>query len=154
MLRIRTIVMLVACCAAVTLAQNGAPASSDATANQARPVGPRVRVSTGVMLGLLKQKTMPLYPDEAMSKGIQGDVIFKIEVDETGKIIRSVPVEGDPLLVDASKEALKTFRFVPYLLNGTPVKFESQLGFHFSLEKTADGANGHVECMTTIPNRP
>jgi protein TonB len=97
---------------------------------------------------------MPVYPDEAMRKGIQGDVILKIEADETGKIIWSVPVEGDPLLVDASTEALKTFRFVPYLLNGTPVKFESQLGFHFSVEKTADGVNGHVECMTSIPNRP
>ena len=154
MLRIRTILMLVACFAAVAFAQNGAAASGQAPTNQAQPVGPRVRVSTGVMLGLVKQKTMPVYPDEAISKGIQGDVIFKIEVDETGRMIWSVPVEGDPLLVNASKEALKTFRFVPYLLNGTPVKFESQLGFHFSLEKTADGANGHVECMTAIPNRP
>ncbi len=157
MLRIRTMVMLVACCTAVALAQNGAAASGQAPANQAPPASARVRVSTGVMLGLVKQKTMPVYPDEAMNKGIQGDVIFKIEVDETGKITKitsSVPVEGDPLLVDASKEALKTFSFRPYLLNGTPVKFESQLGFHFSLEKAADGASGHVECMTTIPNRP
>jgi TonB family protein len=34
---------------------------------------------------------MPVYPGEAMSKGIQGDVIFKIEVDETGKITSSAP---------------------------------------------------------------
>jgi TonB family protein len=101
--------------------------------NQAQPPGPRVRISTGVMLGLVKHKTMPVYPDEAMKKGIQGDVILKIEADETGKIIWSAPVEGDPLLVDASMEALKTFRFAPYLLNGAPVKFESQLGFHFSV---------------------
>ena len=152
MLRIRTIVMLVAC-TAVALAQNGA-ASRQAPANQAPPAGARVRVSTGVMLGLVQHKTMPVYPDEAMSKGIQGNAIFKIEVDETGKLTSSVPIEGDPLLVGASTEALKTFRFVPYLLNGTPVKFESQLGFHFSVEKTADGTNSQVECMTTIPNRP
>ncbi|MGD0824602.1 MAG: energy transducer TonB [Terriglobales bacterium] len=154
MLRIRTIVMLVACCTAVALAQNRAAASEQTPPNQAQPVSPRVRISTGVMLGLVKQKTLPVYPDEAMKKGIQGDVILKIEADETGKIIWSAPVQGDPLLVDASTEALKTFRFAPYLLNGAPVKFESQLGFHFSVEKTADGANGHVECMTTIPARP
>ncbi|MFY9644709.1 MAG: energy transducer TonB [Terriglobales bacterium] len=154
MSRVRMVVMLVACCAAIAFAQNGPSASGQATANQTQPVSPRVRISTAVMLGLVKQKTMPVYSDEAMMKGIQGDVVFKIEADETGKIIWSVPVEGDPLLVDASKEALKTFRFVPYLLNGTPVKFESQLGFHFSVEKTADGVNGRVDCMTKIPNRP
>ena len=106
------------------------------------------------MLGLVEHKTMPVYPDEAMEKRIQGDVIFKIEVDETGRIISSVPLEGDPLLVAASKDALRTFRFRPYLLNGTPTKVESQLGFHFSVEKTADGVNGHVECMASIPDRP
>ncbi|MGD0215481.1 MAG: energy transducer TonB [Terriglobales bacterium] len=137
------IVMIVACCAAVALSQNSAP-----------PAGARVRVSNEVMLGLVQHKTMPVYPEEAMSKGIQGDVIFKIEVDDTGKITSSVPVSGDPVLVNASKEALKTFSFRPYLLNGTPVKIETQLGFHFAVQKTADGANGHVECMTTIPDRP
>ena len=143
--------MLVACCTAVALAQNSAPASSEAPANQSQP---RIRVSNGVMLRLVEHKTMPVYPDEAMTKGIQGDVIFKIEVDESGKMTASVPVEGDALLVAASKDALRTFRFRPYLLNGNPVKVQSQLGFHFSVEKIADGVNGHVECMASIPNRP
>ncbi len=155
MSKIRTTVMLVACCAAVASAQNGAGASSEAPQNQAQPARPPViRVSTGVMLGLVEHKTMPVYPDEAMKKGIQGDVIFKIEVDETGKITSSVPLEGDPLLISASKDALRNFRFRPYLLNGSPTRVESQLGFHFSVEKTADGVNGHVECMASIPNRP
>jgi protein TonB len=106
------------------------------------------------MLGLVEHKTMPVYPEEAMKKGIQGDAIFKIEVDETGKITSAVPAGGDPLLIAAGKDALQTFRFRPYILNGTPVKVQSQLGFHFSAEKTADGMNGHVECMASIPNRP
>jgi protein TonB len=97
---------------------------------------------------------MPSYPDEAMTKGIQGDVVFNISVDETGKITASAAVEGNALLVAASNDALRTFRFKPYLVNGTPVRVQSQLGFHFSLEKTADGVNGKVECMASIPSRP
>jgi len=104
------------------------------------------------MLGAVVHKTMPVYPVEAMKKGIQGDVIFKIEVDETGKITSSVPGEGDPLLIAAAKDSLRTFRFRPYLVNGTPTKVRSQLGFHFSVQKTDDGANGHVECLASIPN--
>ena len=104
------------------------------------------------MNGLIEHKAVPQYPGEALAKGIQGDVIFKIDVDETGKIVLSVPVEGDPLLVAASVEAMRDFRFRPYLLNGTPVGIvETQLGYHFSMEKKNGG--GHVECMSRVPYR-
>ena len=138
-MRIGTMIALLAFCSVVVAAQVRAD---------------RVRISTNVMLGMVEHKTMPVYPDEAMKKGIQGDVIFKIDVDETGKITSSEPGDGDPLLIAAAKDALRTFSFHPYLLNGSPVKVETQLGFHFSAEKTADGASGHVECMTSIPKRP
>jgi Gram-negative bacterial TonB protein C-terminal len=152
MSRIGKMIVLVACCTAVAFAQNGAATSSQAPPNEAQPRPQAVRVSTGVMLGLVEHKTMPVYPDEALRRGVQGDVIFKIEVDETGKITASVPGESDPLLVAASKDALLTFHFRPYLLNGTPTKVKSQLGFHFAVKKTADGVNGNVECMASIPN--
>src|SRR5580704_14548883 len=113
MSRIRAITLLVACFTAFSVAQNNAAPPSDNPAPPARP--PRVRVSTGVMLGLVEHKTMPVYPEEALKKGIQGDAIFKIEVDETGKIVTSVPRDGNPLLLAASKDALQTFRFRPYL---------------------------------------
>ena len=151
MSRIKMIVIPLVCCVGVMLAQNNATAPSQ-PAPAARPQP--VRVSNTVMLGRVEHKTMPVYPDEAMTKGIQGDVIFNIEVDETGKITSSEPVEGDTLLVAASNDALRTFRFKPYLVNGTPVRVQSQLGFHFSVEKTADGMNGKVECMAAIPSRP
>ena len=141
----RIMAILIVCCTAVAVGQSGTPAQPS------RPQS--VRVSNGVMLGIVEHKTMPVYPDEALKKGIQGNVVFNIDVDETGKITSSVPIEGDPLLTAASNDALRTFRFRPYLLNGTAVRMESQLGFHFSVEKTADGASGHVECMTSIPKQ-
>ncbi len=107
-----------------------------------------------MLLGRVEHKTMPVYPDEAITKGVQGDVILKIEVDEAGKITSAVPDEADPLLIAASRDALRTFRFKPYLVGGAPVRIQSQLGFHFSVEKTADGLNGKVECIASIPNRP
>ncbi len=154
MSRVRLIVILVTFCAAIGLAQNSATPPSQPPPQQSQSVRPQpVRVSNGVMLGRVEHKTMPVYPDEAMTKGIQGNVIFNIEVDETGKITSSVPVEGDPLLVAASNDALRTFRFKPYVVNGSPVRVQSQLGFHFSVEKTADGVNGKVQCMASIPKR-
>jgi periplasmic protein TonB len=144
---LKTIVVFLAACAAFAYAQNAPPNSPSAPP-------PKARVSTGVMLGLVERKSMPVYPEEAMAKGIQGDVIFKLEVDETGKLVSAVPGDADPLLLAAAKDSLQTFRFRPYVLNGTPVRVESQIGFHFQVERTADGSSGHVECLSHIPNRP
>jgi TonB family protein len=151
---IRTIVMLIACCTAIAFAQSSPSPPSGVPPRQIQPVHSPVRVSNGVMLGLVEHKTMPVYPEDAMKKGIQGDVVFKVEVDETGKIASIALVQGDPLLVAAGKDSLQTFRFRPYVVNGTPTRMEGQLGFHFSTEKTSDGISGHVECMASIPNRP
>jgi hypothetical protein len=155
MSRIGMLVALVACCTALAFAQNNAPASSAIPANQVQPARLQIaRVSDGVLQGLVANRTLPVYPDEAMMQGIQGDAIFRIEVDETGKVVLGARVEGNPLLVAASVDALRGFRFRPYLLNGTPIRIESRLGFHFSLDKNASGVNGHVECMSSIPDRP
>ena len=106
-----------------------------------------VRVPTGVMLGRYEHKVMPVYPAEAMMKGIQGEVWFNIEVDETGKIVSAQAIKGDPLLIAASKEALEKSRFYPYVVI-TPVQVEAQLGFHFTVEKNGSGVSGRVECIT------
>jgi Gram-negative bacterial TonB protein C-terminal len=147
MSRIRTLVALLVCCTTAAFAQNSDLSSS------IQPPMRMVRVSNGVMLGMVAHKALPEYPEEAMLKGIQGDVIFKIDIDETGKIVLNVPVEGDPLLVAASEDALREFRFRPYLLNGTPIRVETQLGFHFSVKKKDGAADGRVECMASMPDR-
>jgi len=90
-----------------------------------------------------------------MRAGTQGDVIFKIVIDEDGKIKLADAVEGDPLLVAASLDALRGFRFRPFLLNSIPVPWvESQIGFHFAVARKGNAVNGNVECMSKIPDRP
>jgi hypothetical protein len=152
MSRVATFLAILAACFTVAFAQEGVqPASS-------RPR--RVRVSTAVMLTMVENKSLPVYPDDAMTKGIQGDTIFKIDIDETGKIVSTVPMDGDPLLVAASVEAMRDFRFRPYLLNGTPINVETVLGFHFAAQKSAAGFSGRVDCLTpasipaSIKDRP
>ena len=150
MLRIGMIFALLVCSVTVAFPQNSAGTQSPDQPARPRPI----HVSSEVMLGLVEHKTMPVYPDQAMSKGIQGDVIFKIGLDESGKIVSRVLVEGDPVLVAASVDALRNTRFRPYLLDGTAVKVEGQLGFHFAVEKNGGGISGHVECITSIPDPP
>jgi|HubBroStandDraft_4_1064222.scaffolds.fasta_scaffold183452_3 outer membrane biosynthesis protein TonB len=109
MLRIIAIMALLASGTTVSFGQSGVGTQS--------PVQPprqsKIRVSGGVMAGLVEHRVLPEYPEQAMKKGIQGDVIFKIVVDDSGMIVLSVPVEGDPLLVAASLDALRDYRFRP-----------------------------------------
>jgi TonB family protein len=134
-------------CSAIAFAQtqNGSAAQSQPAARQT------VHVSAAEMTGMTDNKVLPQYPKEALSQGIEGDVIFKVVVDETGKIVHSDVVQGNPMLVAASKDALQTYHFRPYLSEGTPVRVNSEMGFHFSLTKDGDSTNGQVECMTEIP---
>ena len=139
-------------------AQSKPPQEQENSAQANSPV----RVPTALMLGRFERKVMPVYPDEAMLKGIQGDVWLDLEVDETGKIVNAQAMEGDPLLIAASKEALEKSRFHPCVVNGTPVRVESRLGFHFTLEKNGSSVNGRVDfcdhrwgfpccCWSTLP---
>jgi TonB family protein len=147
MSKITLAVICLASCTAVGFAQNSS--DTQAPAQAARPQ--TAHVSGQVLAGLVDHKTLPNYPEAALKKGIQGDVIFKVVVDENGKIIRSEPTSGDPLLVAASQDALRDFTFRPYQMNDVPVRVESKLGFHFSLAKDGDTTNGRVECMSTVP---
>jgi TonB family protein len=146
MAKIKVILMLLACCM-IAVAQD----SSNATTQPAPPRPQMIRVSAGVLHGLVDHAERPRYPEDALKSRSQGDVILKVVVDDTGKVILTTPVEGDPLLTSASVDALREFRFRPYLLNGMPLKVESQVGFRFSI--SGDGA-GNVEYLSSAPFRP
>jgi protein TonB len=42
-------------------------------------------------------------------------------------------MNGDPLLANACIDAVKQWKFHPYLLNGSPVEVETTLAFNFPL---------------------
>jgi outer membrane biosynthesis protein TonB len=145
--RIKVLIAFLVCITAVGLAQDGAsPQSATQADNSQTP-----QVSASALTGMVEHKTLPQYPKEALLKGIQGDVVFNVLVDANGKIVHSEKVKGDPLLVAASKDALQDYRFHPYLVNGTPVSFDSQVGYRFAISNEGDATHGKVECMTTIP---
>jgi TonB family protein len=150
----RTHRLLIAVIAFWTVAAVAQETTSVGAESQSPSVARRIRVSGGVIVGLVEHRSLPEYPEEAIRAGLQGDVIFKIIIDETGKIVLSEPVEGQPLLIAASMDAIRDFRFRPYQLNGTPIQVESQIGFHFDLKGKRDKAKGEVEYMSMIPYRP
>lgn len=93
----------------------------------------RLRISSGVAEGLITHKVNPKYPREAREKGIQGDVILQATIDTKGNITDLKAVQGDPILAEASIEAVKQWKYRPYLLNGEPVEVETTIKIQFHM---------------------
>jgi protein TonB len=93
----------------------------------------RVRVSSGVSTGLLIKKVTPNYPQLAKQARIQGTVVLQAEISKEGTIQNLQLISGHPMLAPAAIEAVRQWRYKPYLLNGEPVAVETQVVVNFSL---------------------
>jgi len=93
----------------------------------------RVRVSSGVSTGMLVRKVNPVYPPLARQARIQGQVVLQAQISKTGDIENLQLVSGHPMLAPAAIEAVKQWKYKPYLLNGEPVEVETTVQVNFSL---------------------
>ena len=91
----------------------------------------RIRISQGVTKGLLIQKIEPKYPRLAMQARIQGQVLLFAIIGKDGDIRQLTLVSGHPVLVPAAIEAVKQWRYRPFLLNGEPVEVETNVTVTF-----------------------
>jgi protein TonB len=99
-----------------------------------QPVVPRrISISQGVTKGMLVHQPQPAYPEIAKAARIQGNVILQAVISRDGSIQDLQLVSGHPMLVPAAIEAVKQWRYRPYLLNGQPVEVETTITVIFQL---------------------
>ncbi|MFH1312589.1 MAG: TonB family protein [Candidatus Eisenbacteria bacterium] len=77
----------------------------------------------------------PIYPDSAITAGIQGIVKLMVTVDETGRVIKAWVVRSDvPALNGAAIEAAYRYRFTPATLDyRNPIQLTTSLNIEFTL---------------------
>jgi len=93
----------------------------------------RVPVSQGVVGALLVHQVMPRYPPSALHKHIQGAVVLDAVISKDGRIDNLRVVQGDPVLVAAATDAVKQWKYKPYILDGQPVEVETIITVNFTL---------------------
>jgi TonB family protein len=96
---------------------------------------PYMRVSMGVMQGLLIHHVDPDYPIEARAGHIQGDVILHARISREGNVVDLKYVSGHPTLVKAAIDAAKQWQYKPYLLNGEPAEVVTTIAVQFRLSE-------------------
>jgi|HubBroStandDraft_6_1064221.scaffolds.fasta_scaffold41979_5 protein TonB len=111
-----------------------ATSSTAAVPKLAVPERPeRVRISQGVTKGGLLLKVEPKYPPIARGARAQGQVVLSAIISKTGEIEDLALLSGHPLLVPAAIEAVKQWRYRPYLLNGGAVEVVTTITVTFLL---------------------
>ena len=93
----------------------------------------RVRVSEKVSQTLLIKSVNPRYPAGALSARIQGSVILQAIISREGDVTEVKLVSGHPMLVPSAIDAVKRWKYKPYLLNGEPVEVETQVTVNYEL---------------------
>ena len=81
----------------------------------------------------LLHKVQPLYPAVARAARIQGPVELRAIISKAGTIENLVVVRGHPLLVASAIEAVRQWRYRPYLLNNEPIEVETEITVNFVL---------------------
>jgi TonB family protein len=92
-----------------------------------------VTVSSGVAVGMLVQKTTPIYPPIAKTAGVSGTVVLEAVISKAGAIEDLHVVSGPVMLRKAAEDAVRTWRYRPYKLNNEPTEVQTTINVIFSL---------------------
>jgi protein TonB len=115
----------------------GVPGSLGTAPSPIMPVAPPaklvpIRISH-MSEGDLIRKVLPTYPSLARGARIQGQVVLQAVISKQGTIENLRLLSGHPMLVSAAIEAVRQWRYRPYVLNSEPVEVETQITVNFSL---------------------
>ena len=87
----------------------------------------RVRISQGVIAGMVIYRVEPEYPLLARQARIQGEVVMTAIISKEGTIENLQVVSGHPLLLQAALNAVKQWRYRPFMVSGEPVEVETKI---------------------------
>ncbi|HMC30380.1 MAG TPA: energy transducer TonB [Candidatus Angelobacter sp.] len=93
----------------------------------------KLRVSSGVVEGLKLNAPNPTYPQMARIAHIQGDVVLQATISKTGTVENLRAVQGHPILIQAALDAVRQWKYKPYILNGEPVEVETTIKVQFHM---------------------
>jgi len=92
-----------------------------------------VNLAEDLSRSLLLQKVTPSYPEQALKAGVEGAVILQAWIGKDGSIRDLKLVDGSLLLGRAAVDAVKQWRYKPYLRNGVAVEAQTYVTVNFRL---------------------
>jgi len=91
-------------------------------------------VTASAMKKNLIDSPKPTYPVGARFQRVEGDVLVRVLISEAGTILKATAVSGPQPLRGAAESAMRQWRYKPYMVDGMPVKVQTEMNFHFTLK--------------------
>jgi protein TonB len=107
--------------------------STEASEDTTRGGTTRVWLAPDLAESRLLRRNEPQYPADALAAHRAGDVVLEVLISADGSVGSTRPINGDPLLVTAATDAVRTWRYEPYRVNGRPTEFQTDVTLKFSL---------------------
>jgi protein TonB len=96
------------------------------TPHAATPQPCEIQISAGVAEKLLIHKVEPdACPHIAMAARVIGTVVVAYVIDKNGDVLHTKVVSGPRMLQKAVLDAVRKYKYKPYLLNGKAVEVET-----------------------------
>jgi protein TonB len=105
-----------------------------ATPTVIHPETKAIRVSSWTEEEMIVSRTIPPYPIIARTMGVQGTVVLAATISKAGTIENLRVVSGPAVLQQAALDAVKTWRYKPYMLDGQPVEVETSVEVVFRIQ--------------------
>jgi periplasmic protein TonB len=121
--------------AAVSMDDNSGVSSALFGASKAKVAPHVVPISAGVADGMILRKTPPIYPKFAQDAHVTGKVVLKATITKQGTIEGVQVVSGPKMLAPAAVDAVKTWKYKPYMLDNQPVAVETEVTIIFGIGK-------------------
>ncbi|MCK4762992.1 MAG: energy transducer TonB [Candidatus Aminicenantes bacterium] len=83
----------------------------------------------------LIKKVAPKYPEEALKAKVGGVVILEAVTGIDGSVKNILKIKGHPLLTKAAEDALRQWKYEPYIINGKPREVRFTVSVNFNLAK-------------------
>lgn len=103
---------------------------SGPNAETAKTTGP---LDVGSLVAYATRQSSPIYPPAARTIRAAGVVRVEVTVDEQGNVAEVQKASGPALLQGSAKDAIRKWKFKPFLIDGQPVKATGFVNFNFSL---------------------
>jgi len=92
-----------------------------------------LRVSPETMDKRIVTKVDPIYPESARTAGTEGMVVLDAVIAPDGSVKSLRPVSGPDPLVQSATQAVRSWKFEPYLSSGKAVEVETTIAVEFRL---------------------
>jgi TonB family protein len=91
-----------------------------------------VLVSPGVLHGLAYSSPLPNYPVSSLKANHTGVAVIAVVIGESGKVEKTTMLQApDQSAARSVDDAVKEWKFHPFLANGSPVSMKGRLIFYF-----------------------